>query len=67
MVTLHVPLLEACAMASAHAESLLLLPDLVQSHHLLNACKAGDGAEVKRCLDGGVNVNCRDTEVSMPC
>jgi hypothetical protein len=36
---------------------------ITQSHHLLNAAKAGDGDEVKKCLDAGVNVNCRDNEV----
>jgi hypothetical protein len=42
-----------------HAECLPSLARM-QSHHLLSAAKSGDGAEVQKCLEGGVDVNCSD-------
>jgi hypothetical protein len=39
---------------------------LTQVRQLLSAAKAGDKANVKKCLDGGVDINCRDTEVGTP-
>jgi hypothetical protein len=46
--------------ASGRAVTFPDSPALMQRGHLLSAARRGDGAEVQRYLEGGVDVNCRD-------